>query len=760
MKRIMLVTLVLLAVLTVGVVSATEKLTVNETLDSIESSVEENTDLLTVGNDEIVEANASDVLGQIDDSNFDDDSSLLMSDNSSENIGVSNDDVLGKAKVEFDEGNKIDLNCFPSVDIIFPKDVDESNSAYFYVDGKLCEEIPFPLKGYSESIDLDKISCGKHSYKLVYKNTKHKKVTETGTFYVDWSEFSLDKMSEDFEDFEELIMGETYNNCVDLPEDTKGNVKVIVNNNKTYYFGPRDYKNIIISDLPLGTNEILFKYKDSKYSIEKTLKHIVKVYYKIESPQVISCMENAIFSLTLPSDAKGKLLAHVDGEDIYSPLVNGSASITLPILSAGNHNIWIGYVGDDYPVKPIGEDYDYSDISVGANVKFPTQMMYHDDEYLIFELPKDANGTLNIKIDGKNKNANFINGTAKVSLSDLILGQHKISIKYEDDDKYPDFEKEFDVFVNYESELFNVVKEEIIFVKDATKFTFKGPSDCKGNVFVYLDGKIKTAKFTNGIATVSIYPPSTGSRTVYYRYDFSYNSTWAKFNINVIKGPIIEAKEIDMDYPGEDYIYKIRILDSNKKPVKAGESIKVTLTGKYHNLNKKFIITKNLKTDKNGYVYFKCAITKTFSGTFRGYFSVNYNGYEQITYEDCSGYKYIGEEVEITIWPAITMKKDNYIYYPGEHVETIKKSAKSHIFTLKIWDGLDEGKAKKLSKIKNKVVKLKLNGKTYSAKINSNCIVKFTIKKSDLNKLKVGKKYKAQIIYYKETATFTAKVKK
>ena len=82
----------------------------------------------------------------------------------------------------------------------------------------------------------------------------------------------------------------------------------------------------------------------------------------------------------------------------------------------------------------------------------------------------------------------------------------------------------------------------------------------------------------------------------------------------------------------------------------------------------------------------------------------------------------------------------------------VKKSAKKLVLTATLKKGSAAVKSKKIT--------FKFNGKTYKAKTNKKGIAKVTIKKSELKKLKVGKKVKYQASYSKLKVKKTAKVKK
>ena len=83
----------------------------------------------------------------------------------------------------------------------------------------------------------------------------------------------------------------------------------------------------------------------------------------------------------------------------------------------------------------------------------------------------------------------------------------------------------------------------------------------------------------------------------------------------------------------------------------------------------------------------------------------------------------------------------------------VKKSAKK--LTLKATLKSSKGKA-----IKGKTIKFRFKGKIYSAKTNSKGIAKVVLKKSVINKLKAGKKYKVYVIYNKDKIQKTLTVRR
>ena len=174
-----------------------------------------------------------------------------------------------------------------------------------------------------------------------------------------------------------------------------------------------------------------------------------------------------------------------------------------------------------------------------------------------------------------------------------------------------------------------------------------------------------------------------------------------------------ENKNINMYYD-DGTKYRVRIVDDNGNFVGAGKFVTIKVGSK----------TFTVKTDKNGYA------TLTIPNTITpGKYTI------VVTYA--------GQSVKNTLQVKQILTSTKTV--------TVKKSASKLVLKATL-----KGK----TVLKNKVVKFKVNGKTYSAKTNSKGIVQITIKKADLKKLKADKTYTVAITYSKNTIKTNLKVKR
>ena len=193
----------------------------------------------------------------------------------------------------------------------------------------------------------------------------------------------------------------------------------------------------------------------------------------------------------------------------------------------------------------------------------------------------------------------------------------------------------------------------------------------------------------------------------------SYNDTEIINSLEVlISFSFLSEKNIIMDY-NAGVSTKAKVLD-NLGNVAIGKYVTFKINGK----------SFKVKTNSKGLATFKIPYTVT-------------PGVHLLT-AVCNGY---------TITKLVKVKQ----VLRSTSTVKAKKSAKQ--FTLKATLKSSDGKA-----IKNKAVKFKLNGKTYTRKTDSKGVAKLVLKKASLSKLKVGKSYNVQITYLKDTIKTTLKV--
>ena len=181
----------------------------------------------------------------------------------------------------------------------------------------------------------------------------------------------------------------------------------------------------------------------------------------------------------------------------------------------------------------------------------------------------------------------------------------------------------------------------------------------------------------------------------------------------VIYSRFSDVKNVAMYY-FDGSKFKAKILDDNAKPV--GKNKVVTIK-----INKK---TYKVKSNAKGMIAFKIP-----------------NTVKPGSYKLTATYK--GDAVKKTVKVKQNLKTKKY---------SVKKSSKKLIIKATLKNGKKAVSGKKIT--------LKLNGKKFTSKTNKNGIVKFTINKNIIEKLKIGKKYSMSVIYLKNTVKTTLNVKR
>ncbi|WP_405267631.1 hypothetical protein [Methanobrevibacter sp.] len=382
----------------------------------------------------------------------------------------------------------------PLVNVYAAKDV--RGNITIYVDGKRFKMMPMLPSYYYErdfvycyDFDMSSLSIGNHTIKVAYSGDKtHDKITKSG------------KVNVIYEIAYEIFDGIFYygsENAIraEIPGDASKAISVKIDG--------KAFKNIIeeddydtirhfevnISDLALGEHTIQISYPgDEKYSSLKVSdKFSIIPMISFESSDIIGEGRNAYVSLKLPENAKGKLVVTLDnGKKYTKALSKGFANISIDNLPMGDYDINAYYTGSDYEVQEEnfwlyvdGQYYDYD------------QYYLNKPGYFYLKMPKDAKGSIIVKMDGKQfKKQKLVNGEANVTI-DPQFGYHNFEIFYSGNDY------EFSYESSWSLSPVDVL-ERPIFKGDA--MVLEIPKDAKGKVTVTINGKAYDPKFVNGIA--------------------------------------------------------------------------------------------------------------------------------------------------------------------------------------------------------------------------------------------------------------------
>ena len=483
----------------------------------------------------------------------------------------------------------------------------------------------------------------------------------------------------------------------------KINVRI---DNKPYEFsisssyGNEIYYNVDLVSLGLGEHEIIVTYDGDEKFNPCSSSAIIAVYPNLVfSDDYITADQDIEVSLNVPTSGY-TMSVFVDGK-LYDSEKN---PITIAGLSVGKHKIHVVITGEDYTYRYTKTVHVYVDITkdflildVGKSGKFIVNYPY-------------GNGNFTVDFGSEKVIGQFTNGTANVTVpSTLKVGIYDVRFIYDDED-HP-----FNVSESMIIEPVFHVPNHVVNGNGAIymKLPYDDPSG-KFVVEIYnnKDKYVLSAKFKDKKASVPLTILNEGKYTVFPKY---FNGTdW--FYHGVVEMTVRNSKLTAGDltkYYGSSTAFKVKVANYNGLVMK-GKYVKLYINGKY---------VKKVKTNKYGYAILKIGKAP---GSYK--ISAKY-GKVQITRN-------------LKVKHAVTLK-----------TVTVKKSAKS--LTLKAT--LKKGK----TPIRYKYVKFYFNGKFIKkVKTSKYGVAKVTIKKTVLKKLKVGKTVKYQATYLKDTVKKSAIVKK
>ena len=304
--------------------------------------------------------------------------------------------------------------------------------------------------------------------------------------------------------------------------------------------------------------------------------------------------ENATIIVNLDSDATGNVTITLDNQNYAVAINEGQTIKVIGGLKAGTYDVFVKYIGDNnynsaqnttkFTVLKISEynmDVTVPEFKEGVNSTVDV------------DLPKDAEGTVTVEIEGKKYTANIINGTAKVNIPGLGVGDYNITTTYSGDAKYVSMTKKGNITVIPNMDVNLYVDDVVMIYHDGTRLVAK-LTDYQGrpivNDIIYFTINGKTyAKTTDDNGTVYM---RLNLDSKVYTATVSYNESevYSKIskNVTVTINPTVISEDLVKMYQNDTGFY-VKFTDSTGKAL-TKTTVKFNIHGVFY--------TK--KTDKDG----------------------------------------------------------------------------------------------------------------------------------------------------------------
>ena len=304
--------------------------------------------------------------------------------------------------------------------------------------------------------------------------------------------------------------------------------------------------------------------------------------------------ENVTVTVSLASDTTGNVIISVDNQVYNVAIENGSVVKTISDFKAGIYDVFVKYIGDDnYNSAQNTTKFTVLKISdYNMDVAVP-EAKEGVNSTVVVDLPEDATGTVTVEIEGKKYTANIINGTAKVNIPGLGVGDYNITTTYSGDAKYVSMTKKGNITVIPNMDVNLYVDDVVMIYHDGTRLVAK-LTDYQGrpivNDIIYFTINGKTyAKTTDDNGTVYM---RLNLDSKVYTATVSYNESevYSKIskNVTVTINPTVISEDLVKMYQNDTRFY-VKFTDSTGKAL-TKTTVKFNIHGVFY--------TK--KTDKDG----------------------------------------------------------------------------------------------------------------------------------------------------------------
>ena len=421
-----------------------------------------------------------------------------------------------------------------NINVVFDAD-DVTGIVTVYVDGN---EYFADIEDGASTITIPDLAAGEYALEVVYDGDgRYNNATAEVTVIVE-------KYAVDFTKAKGHPGRVDQNATIDVilsESDATGTVFIIVNGTE-YSADLVDGAAVIYAPLlPAGTYNFDVVYSgDDKYENKTApITFNVNKYYPTMKATSASVRvdENATANVVLPEDATGTVTVTVDGVDYTADVVDGTASVELPVISeAGLHTFNVSYSGDD-KYRPQTTNVEVNVLKYNANIKATARTVKLGNNVTVnVVLPSDATGDVSININGTVYSGVAEEGAATIIIPDLGIGSYALTVEYSGDDYYKPANTTVTFNVNKQTTSMKATARTVKVGDDVT-VNVALASDATGEVSIDVNGTVYTAEVVDGVASIVIpdLPYGQYAFDVVYSGDAKYKNRTATVTFNVNK---------------------------------------------------------------------------------------------------------------------------------------------------------------------------------------------------------------------------------
>ena len=361
-----------------------------------------------------------------------------------------------------------------------------------------------------------------------------------------------------------IVVGENAIIEVNLENDATGKIEVLVNGEILSGNVVNGISMINVSDLANGTYDAEIEYYNGiNYNDNSTtvLIRVFKVFdysIDIKYPENINAGDNVVIEFILPEDINGPVVAKFDGIAQNIVAVNGIANVTVNSIVKGIHLIEVNYDGNEkYISKSNSSELFAEAVDLDIAVENST---VKKNQSLVFNLPDDATGDLNVTFGNIIVSAPVINSKALISTNNVSAGVYNnVIVSYSGDNKYTSKNISLNN-IKVQTDDYNIlISAQNIYVGDVENISLVLPRDISGNVVVNVAGKNYNVAVSSGRGLLNINNLSSATYTINVTYNgddkYLLKTNSSQFIVNKVT-PTINIEKSTV-IKGENFIFNL-----------------------------------------------------------------------------------------------------------------------------------------------------------------------------------------------------------